>query len=99
MSKIIKLGMTFQSDTAPDFGSIEKSPVCDNEYTLLADDIAKLNSALTESVCSPLLADGCSFNVPSGANAFVADWIDEEAAPVYRYHSGSDHWYEVIPNE
>ena len=80
---VSKLGMLFNEDNVPDFGSIEKSGR--GEYTLLVADTDKLNNTLTRSVC------GSVFNVPSGANAVV---VDNPA--VWKYHSGSDKWYEVI---
>lgn len=89
MSKVIKLGMVFESASAPDFGSIERSP--EGEFTLLDDDKAKLNTALKKSVCAPLLQDGSLFSVQSGAIAVV---VDEPA--VWRYHAGTDTWYEII---
>ena len=97
MNKIILLGMMFDEDDAPDFGSIRQ--YSGNEYTLLADDIPKLNSTLTRSHCAPLLADGSFFNVPTGALAFVADWKAEESAKVYMYEMTSDSWYEVVGND
>lgn len=80
---VSKLGMLFDEENIPDFGSIEKSGP--REYTLLSADIDKLNHTLTRSVC------GSVFNVPSGANAVVVDKPE-----VWKYHSGSDKWYEVI---
>ena len=85
----VKLGMVFEDGKAPDFGSIEKNN--SGEFTLLAADVEKLNTVLTRAVCT---AAGASFDVPSGANAIVAD----EPA-VWRYHAQSDKWYEVIPKD
>ena len=96
MSNIVKLGMIFDSSTAPDFGSICQST--STEYILLAADISKLNSALTSTVCTPLLAAG-TFNVQSGALAFVANWKTASAAKVYMYEKSSDTWYEVVEND
>ena len=96
MGKIIKLGMVFEIGNAPDFGSICQST--SNEYILLAADISKLNSALTSTVCTPLLASG-TFNVQSGALAFVANWKTASAAKVYMYEKSSDTWYEVVEND
>lgn len=86
----VKFGMVFKDGKMPDFGSIEKSGV--KEFTLLEADKSKLNSVLTRAACTPHLADGSVFGVPSGANAVIAD-----APAVWRYHAQSDHWYEVIP--
>lgn len=97
MSKIIKLGMAFDEDSAPDFGSITMTK--GGDYLLLADDIPKLNSTLTRSHCAPLLANGSLFNVLSGALAFVADWKTEASAKVFMYEMTSDAWYEVVENE
>lgn len=97
MNKVILLGMVFNENNAPDFGSIRQSS--GNEYTLLAADIPKLNSTLTRSHCASLLANGSFFNVPSGALAFVADWKTEETAKVYMYEMTSDAWYEIVENE
>ena len=98
MSNVIMLGMMFEDDSeAPDFGSI--SMTREGDYTLLADDISKLNSALTATVCKPLLADGQVFNVCSGALAFVADWKTEQAHKAYIYEATSDSWYVFIDNE
>ena len=92
MSKVIRFDMVFDSTDMPDFGSIE--PGADGVLTLLAADVSKLNSALTRTVCTPKLAGGSSFSVSGGTNAIVAD----EPA-VWRYHAGTDTWYEVIANE
>lgn len=97
MSKIIKLGMVFDSSTAPDFGSIER--VGESKFQLLADDITKLKSTLTKANLEPLVADGSVVDIPAGSDAIVLDYIAEETAAVYRYHALSDTWYEVIPNE
>ena len=94
MSKIIKLGMAFDSSNAPNFGSIEENPKYQGEYTLLAAHIAKLNNALTKTACTPYLSSAEDFAVTSGSNAVVAD----EPA-VWRYHAGTDTWYEVISND
>lgn len=89
--------MRFKSDAVIDFGSIHITS--GGDYTLLADDISKLNSALTAAVCKPLLADGQVFNVCSGAIAFVADWKTEQAHKAYIYEATSDSWYVFIDNE
>lgn len=97
MSKIIKLGMAFDEDSAPDFGSITMTK--GGDYLLLADDISKLNSALIKTVCKPLLVGGSMFNVSPGAIAFVADWKTAGAAKAYIYECTSDTWYEFIEGE
>ena len=84
-----RLNMDFKEGQEPDFGSVE---VCwADEYTLLAADVRKLNTVLTRDACTPLLASG-NFKVVPGAVAIV---LDEPA--VWKYHSGTDTWYEVIP--
>lgn len=97
MSKIIKLGMTFEENSIPDFGSIER--VGTKEYQLLADDITKLNSTLTKTNLESLVADGSVVDIPAGSDAIVLDYIAEETAAVYRYHALSDTWYPVISEE
>lgn len=97
MSNIIKLGMVFDENNVPDFGSINQS--ASGEYTLLASDIPNLNSALTSAVCTPLLTSGITFNVPTGALAFVANWKAANSAKVYMYEKSSDTWYEVVEND
>lgn len=92
MSKIIKLDMVFDTATAPNFGSIRKTR--DGDLTILADDIPKLNSTLTKTVCDPLCEGG--FSIVSGDLCYVADWKTEEAAKAYMYEASSDAWYEVI---
>ena len=89
--------MLFNENNAPDVGSIRLSR--SGDYILLADDIPKLNSTLTRSHCTSLLADGSFFNVPTGALAFVADWKTEGSAKVYMYEATSDTWYEVVGND
>ena len=88
----VKFGMIFKDGQKPDFGSIEKSG--EREFTLLEADKSKLNSVLTRAACTPLLESGSVFDVPSGANAVVAD-----KPAVWRYHALSDQWYEVIEYE
>ena len=92
MSQIIKLDMVFDSTNVPDFGSIEFG--ADGALTLLAADVTKLNTALTRTACALKLVAGSLFSIPGGTNAIVAD-----APAVWRYHSGSDQWYEVIAHE
>lgn len=89
--------MRFKPDAVIDFGSIHITS--GGDYTLLADDISKLDSALTAAVCKPLLADGQVFNVCSGAIAFVADWKTQQAHKAYIYEATSDSWYVFIDNE
>lgn len=91
MNRIIKLGMVFDENNSPDFGSIEMNPEYPGEYTLLANDISKLNSVLTKSACTTYLESDAQFAVSSGSNAVV---VDEPA--VWRYHAGTDKWYEVV---
>jgi uncharacterized repeat protein (TIGR02543 family) len=90
--KIVKLGMVFENGNAPDFGSIEAGQ--DGSLTLLDKDVGKLNSALTKAACLPMIAQGCTFSIPGGTNAVVAD-----QPAVWRYHAESDRWYELIPPE
>lgn len=92
MNKIIKFDMVFDTSNMPDFGSIEQG--ADGALTLLAADVTKLNTALTRTVCAPKLVNGSLFSLAGGTNAIVAD----EPA-VWRYHAGSDEWYEVIAYE
>ena len=92
LNKVIKLGMVFNEGSVPDFGSIEMGQ--DGALTLLDDDKSKLNSTLTRAGCTSYLADSSMFSIAGGTNAVVAD-----APAVWRYHSGSDTWYEVIEND
>lgn len=94
--KIVKLGMIFDSATAPDFGSISESG---QDYTVLAADISKLNGAFKRSVCRPLLQDGSMFSVTNGAVAFVPDWKAADTGKAYMYEETSDTWYEVVEND
>lgn len=96
MSKIIKLGMVFNTATAPDFGSIALTR--NNDLTALAEDIPKLNSTLTRAVCEPLLEAG-TFTIVSGDVCFITDWKTAQSAKVYMYEGSSDAWYEVVENE
>lgn len=88
--------MIFDSETAPDFGSIMNTR--DTDLTALADDIPKLNSALTRAVCEPLLEAG-TFTIVSGDVCFITDWKTAQSAKVYMYEGSSDAWYEVVENE
>lgn len=96
MSKIIKLGMVFDTATAPDFGSIRN--MRDNDLTALAADIPKLNSTLTRAVCEPLMEVG-TFPIVSGDVCFITDWKTAESAKAYMYEGSSDTWYEVVEND
>ena len=84
MAKILKLGMTFNEGSMPDFGSIDMNPHTKNIF-LLADDISKLNTTLTKENCGPYLADENEFSLHTGDMAFVVDWITEETGSVYVY--------------
>lgn len=86
---IEKLGMLFKEDV--DFGSIEKTGSYSNEYILLSADIQKLNTMLTKSFCTPLLANTSYFNVSSGSFTIVADDF-----AVWIYHANSDKWYKAV---
>ena len=97
MSKVIRLGMMFEENGAPDFGSISR--IERGEFVLLAEDIDELNSTLTKDNCEPLLCENEAFDVPSGALAFVADWKTEGTARVYIYEASSDTWYEFVEGE
>lgn len=94
MNKVNKLGMLFDENNAPNFGSIEANPIVPGEYSLLETDISKLNSALTKTACTPYLNSASEFSVTSGSNAIVVD-----APAVWRYHAGTDTWYEIIPED
>ena len=98
MNKTVKLGMTFQADNVPDFGSIEMNPYSKTFY-LLAEDIPKLNSTLTKTVCTPYLENDSDFCIQTGDTAYILDWITAETGAMYIYHSGTDSWYEVLPGE
>ena len=98
MNKINKFGMLFNEGNVPDFGSIEPAPSGHN-VILLSDDITKINSTLTAAVCGPYLADNSGFSFHTGDTAFIIDWLTAETASMYMYHSDTDSWYEVIPNE
>lgn len=89
---IIKLGMIFDDNNVPDFGSIERGQ--DGVLTLLNTDKAKLNSTLTRAGLASYLSDGAAFTIQGGTNAIIAD-----IPAVWRYHALSDTWYEVIENE
>lgn len=96
MATVIKLGMMFDSETAPDFGGICQTR--SGDFTCPADDITKLNTVFTRSACSALMTGG-NFPVCSGDVAFIPDWKFEETAKVYMYDEASDAWYEVVSND
>lgn len=85
-------GMKFIPTFNLDFGSIHIDP--DGNYTLLADDVDKLNEVLTATACQPYLIDTQVFNVKPGAIAVIADWITEGTPKAYIYERTSDQWYE-----
>ena len=95
MVNVIKLGMIFAENSAPNFGSIRQAGT---DYTLLAADISKLNNTLTSAVCTPLLTQG-DFAVQNGALAFVVNWKSAASAKVYMYEASTDTWYEVVEND
>ena len=84
---IVKLGMSFQNDSCPDFGSMEMDK--QNEILhLIGTDVDKLNNLLTRSVCvGTYHADIFSFQ--SGDVAIVDD-----VQRAFVYNSTSDGWYE-----
>lgn len=84
---IIKLGMSFQNDNSPDFGSMKMDK--QNEFLhLLGMDVEKLNTTLTRSVCvGTYHADIFSFQ--SGDVAIVDD-----VQRAFVYNSDSDSWHE-----
>ena len=92
MNKVIRLGMVFDENNVPDFGSIEEGR--DGALTLLDADKGRLNSALTRAACMPYLGSGSLFSIEGGTCAVVAD-----KPAVWRYHRLSDTWYEVVENE
>ena len=94
MKKVVNLDMLFPVGNVPDFGSIEANPKYPGEYTLLAIDIPKLNSLLTRAACSEYLDETSPFSITSGSNAVVVD-----VPAVWRYHAGTDRWYEVVAND
>ena len=66
MSKIIKLGMLFDENAAPDFGDIVRS--ASGELTLTSSSLSKLTDNLTAAVC------GAAFNISAGTQAWVIDF-------------------------
>lgn len=91
MGKIIKLGMVFEIGNEPDFGGIRQTR--DSNFTAPADDVVKLNSALTRTVCAPLM-EGGTFPALSGDICFVPE--DKTA---YMYDEAQDEWFEVISDD
>ena len=99
MNKICKLGMLFNENDIPDFGSIQKKTHSQNIYCLLAEDIPKLNGMLTRTAAESYLLPNQSFNLFPGALAFVVDYKQANSGKIYAYHHGRDHWYEFnIPS-
>ncbi len=94
MNKVIKLGMIFNEDMAPDFGNIQQNPSDPNILYLIAEDIPKLNSMLTRTAAASYLPKGQSFNFCTGALAFVLDHKTAGSGKIYAYHRGKDYWYE-----
>ena len=92
MNKAIRLGMIFNENNIPEFGSIQKSVYDENTYYLLNNDIQKLNTLLTADALQPYLDENQKFSVVTGASAIV---IDSETPTVYTYHSQTDRWYEM----
>jgi len=93
MNKVIKAGMLFNEENAPDFGSIEKNPKNDIFY-LCACDIPKLNSVLTKENIESFLPQNETFDICTGSMAFAVNHHEENSGKIYTYHSGTDHWYE-----
>ena len=83
MSKIIKLGMLFDENAAPDFGDIVRS--ASGELTLTSSSLSKMTDNLTAAVC------GAAFNISAGTQAWVIDTGD-----VLAYHP--DAWHFVKRN-
>ena len=98
MNKAVKLGMVFNENNIPDFGSIEQNPNSGSLF-LLSEDIPKLNSMLTKTVAASYLENDNAFPFHTGDKAYIIDWLTEETGSMYIYHDNTDHWYEVIPNE
>lgn len=98
MNKINKFGMLFDEGNVPDFGGIEPAPG-GHSVILPSEDIPKLNSTLTAAACAPYLSDNNSFSFCTGDTAFIIDWLTADTASMYMYYSGTDSWYEVVPNE
>ena len=73
MNKVIKLGMLFNEDEVPDFGSIQPKTANPNILYLFAEDIPKLNGMLTRTAAESYLPEGQSFNFYTGALTFVVD--------------------------
>ena len=96
MGKILKLGMVFDENNTPDFGSIIKTRKGD--LTALGSDITKLNTVLTNTNCSSLIVDG-DFSIKSGDLIYIADYKTAETGAVYMYDSASDMSYDVTEEQ
>ena len=96
MKKTEKIGISFIEGSVPNLGSIERND--EGNLFLLAEDIPKLNTMVTKAACLPHIENSNDFTIYTGDTAFILDWISAETASVYTYHSGTDHWYETIPN-
>lgn len=79
MGYIIKLGMRFDSETAPDFGDIAFDK--NKDLVLTSGSEVKLRVNLTRTVC------GDVFNIPVGTKAFIVDTGERLI-----YHD-DDTWY------
>lgn len=86
--------MLFNEGDVPDFGSIQKEVTNENIYYLLAEDIPKLNIMLTRAAAETYLLPDQSFDIFTGALAFVVDYKETGTGKIYAYHRGKDHWYE-----
>lgn len=81
------LGMNFDENNVPDFGSIafDRS---EKNVVLCSDDIDKLNSTLTREVCIGTYSAG-TFFFRSGDLAYVPD-----TKQLFMYEATTDEWYE-----
>lgn len=86
-------GMYFD-EVVPDVGSIRGAH---DEFTLLNTDVDKLNTVLVKSYINECKAN--AWNVKNGAIAVVCDYVTNESYGIYIYHSSSDRWYPIYPNE
>lgn len=86
--------MLFNEGNVPDFGSIQIKSNDTNIYYLLAQDIPKLNGMLTKAASRSYLSEGESFDLDTGALAFVVDYKTAGSGKIYAYHRGRDYWYE-----
>ena len=94
MNKVIRLGMVFDEDDVPDFGSIVEDVHQMGLYYLLARDIPKLNTMLTRAAAENYLIDNEAFAFFSGYMAYVIDHKEAGTGEIYAYHRGKDRWYE-----